>query len=222
MLRERPSLKIAHPNTKHLALPQLPSKEEAVSVAACFTLLEDSVLALSKFAHNVVPGFNSPIKEFTLLVEQMSEVSSSLQARHEELTELLHEPLQVALPLSSPDVIFNDADSPMPKHPYKAPKTEYATLEHWLYALQKAAWQLQVKCDRYTLYAMTPLNLFTRRPKLIDYGFKIRNAWVYLMIHLSTLISQKQKKVEERLGMGLKRLAVATGQSEFQGLSYII
>jgi TPR repeat protein len=209
--------------------PQVTIKEpqlEQVSVKACCSLLAETSLALQHFAVTHIPGFSTPIKELELLAEQISEVKESLEARKSDLKDVMHLPLQQAsYPPPSAVATIPDPRSPLLRHPYVKPTTDYVTLEHWLYHLQKhgtcnltTAWLINAKCDRYLNIKMNPLNMLTRRPKLIEMGFNVRNAWVYLMLYLSTAISEKQSKVSKNIGNNLNKLAVATGQVDFQDL----
>lgn len=132
----------------------------------------------------------------------------------------MHYPLQeaVSIPQSTLSGSPPVDSSPVLQHPYERPQTEYATLEHWLYLLQKTAWLLREKCIRYHQYPINMLNLFGRRRKLCEMGFQIRNAWVYLMLALGQSLSEKQARVALNTTNNISKLAVATGQGDFEGL----
>ncbi|KAI8909549.1 hypothetical protein EDD86DRAFT_205691 [Gorgonomyces haynaldii] len=216
-LNAPPSLQLKDTHRKSV-LPALPASHpdltavtQPVSVPTCVKLLQ--------LASANLEVHSNAISELRTTVEQVQEVAQSLLARQQELEELMDQPLQMATmpPKTTLETKFPD-ESPILVHPYQRPQQEYVTLEHWLYQLQKHAWMLHEKTQKYTISPINVLNMVYRRRKLVEFTFQIRNAWVYLMLYLGMAIADKHTRLAQDANKNLNKLAVATGQTDYQDL----
>jgi hypothetical protein len=146
----------------------------------------------------------------------------SLQASSENIEAAMHVALtKAAFPPSSAlnQTPTMSSDSPVTKHPYIRPSNQKVTLELWLYHVQKQLWHFHNRCQRYSsTLKPNSLQLILRRRKLITSGLEIRTVWLNFMLYVGIAQSERHTETEKSLVINLKRLAVATGQTDYMDL----
>lgn len=187
-----------------------------VSANACAQLIEKCCGKLAIFNHGNMSHLAGHRYEIDEMLTHLNETSQTILAHRADIRVHLKDVLQLA---AMPPAIRGLAltSSPSLKHPYARVDGEYATLEHWLLNLQKLAWNLDSKLSKYIANPIS-INVFNRGRTIIEFGRDVHAAYTNFMIHLGSAVAEAQTKIANATQAKLSKLAVATGQPDYQDL----